>query len=43
MVDAAERAVARLFTKETEVIGHLEPSGIEDDRLDDRVRRPRSR
>ena len=43
MVDAAERAVAGLFTKETEVIGHLEPTGIEDDRLDDRVRRPRSR
>jgi divalent metal cation (Fe/Co/Zn/Cd) transporter len=43
MVDAAERAVAELFTKETEVIGHLEPTGIEDDRLDDRVRRPRSR
>jgi ferrous-iron efflux pump FieF len=41
MVDAAERAVAGLFTKETEVIGHLEPTGIEDDRLDDRVRRPR--
>ena len=43
MVDAAERAVAGLFTKETEVIGHLEPTGIEDVRLDDRVRRPRSR
>jgi cation diffusion facilitator family transporter len=43
MVDAAERAVAGLFTKETEVIGHLEPTGIEDDRLDDRIRRPRSR
>lgn len=43
MVDAAERAVAGLFTKETEVIGHLEPAGIKDDRLDDRVRRPRSR
>jgi len=43
MVDAAERAVAGLFAKETEVIGHLEPTGIEDDRLDDRVRRPRSR
>jgi ferrous-iron efflux pump FieF len=42
MVDAAERAVAELFPKETEVIGHLEPAGIEDDRLDDRVRRPRS-
>jgi ferrous-iron efflux pump FieF len=42
MVDAAERAVAGLFPKETEVIGHLEPAGIEDDRLDDRVRRPRS-
>jgi ferrous-iron efflux pump FieF len=39
MVDAAERAVAGLFTKETEVIGHLEPTGINDERLDDRVRR----
>jgi cation diffusion facilitator family transporter len=43
MVDAAERAVAGLFAKETEVIGHLEPTGINDDRLDDRVGRPRSR
>ena len=43
MVDAAERAVAGLFSKETEVIGHLEPAGIEDERLDDRVRRPRRR
>ena len=42
MVDAAERAVVGLFAKETEVIGHLEPTGIEDDRLDDRLRRPRS-
>jgi len=42
MVDAAERAVAGLFSKQTEVIGHLEPAGIEDDRLDDRVRQPRS-
>jgi ferrous-iron efflux pump FieF len=42
MVDAAERAVAGLFAKETEVIGHLEPTGIKDERLDDRVRRPRS-
>jgi len=43
MVDTAERAVAGLFAKETEVIGHLEPAGIEDDRLDDRVRHPRCR
>lgn len=43
MVDAAERAVAGLFAKQTEVIGHLEPTGIEDERLDDRVRRPRNR
>jgi ferrous-iron efflux pump FieF len=43
MVDAAEHAVAALFTKETEVIGHLEPAGIKDDRLDERVRRPRRR
>ncbi|HSY07655.1 MAG TPA: cation diffusion facilitator family transporter [Steroidobacteraceae bacterium] len=41
MVDAAERAVAELFSKETEVMGHLEPAGIKDDRLDERVRRPR--
>jgi ferrous-iron efflux pump FieF len=40
-VDAAERAVAGLFLKETEVISHLEPAGIVDQRLDDRVRRPR--
>jgi cation diffusion facilitator family transporter len=40
IVDAAERAVAGLFPKETEVIGHLEPAGIADERLDDRVRRP---
>ena len=40
IVDAAERAVAALFPKETEVIGHLEPAGIVDERLDDRIRRP---
>jgi ferrous-iron efflux pump FieF len=38
IVDTAERAVAALFPKETEVIGHLEPAGILDERLDDRVR-----
>ncbi len=43
MVDTAERTVARLFAKETEVIGHLEPTGIVDERLDERVRRPRGR
>ena len=36
IVDAAERAVAALFPKETEVIGHLEPEGIVDERIDDR-------
>jgi ferrous-iron efflux pump FieF len=39
IVDAAERAVAAMFAKETEVIGHLEPEGIADPRLDERVRR----
>jgi ferrous-iron efflux pump FieF len=39
IVDAAERAVAALFAKATEVIGHLEPEGIADARLDERVRR----
>jgi ferrous-iron efflux pump FieF len=38
IVDAAERAVAALFPKETEVIGHLEPEGIVDERIDDRFR-----
>ncbi|MGA2778013.1 MAG: cation diffusion facilitator family transporter [Steroidobacteraceae bacterium] len=37
IVDAAERAVAALFPKETEVIGHIEPAGIVDARLDDRI------
>src|ERR1017187_9347857 len=37
IVDAAECAIAALFPKETEVIGHLEPAGIADERLDDRV------
>jgi ferrous-iron efflux pump FieF len=40
IVDAAERAVAALFPRGTEVIGHLEPAGIVDERLDDRIRRP---
>ena len=40
IVDAVERAVAALFPKETDVIGHLEPAGIADERLDDRVRGP---
>jgi len=35
IVDAAERAVAALFPKETEVIGHVEPTGIADERIDD--------
>ena len=37
IVDAAECAIAALFPKDTEVIGHLEPAGIADERLDDRV------
>ncbi len=37
IVDAAENAVAALFPDGSEVIGHLEPAGIVDDRLDDRV------
>jgi ferrous-iron efflux pump FieF len=39
IVDAAECAIAALFPKETEVIGHLEPAGMADERLDDRVLR----
>ena len=37
--DVAERAVAALLPGTVEVIAHLEPVGIEDDRLDSRVRR----
>lgn len=39
IVDAAEAAVAALLPGTVEVTGHLEPFGIKDDRLDDRVRR----
>ena len=39
IVDAVERAIVALFPKETEVIGHLEPAGMADERLDDRVLR----
>ena len=39
IVDAAEAAVAALFPGGIEVMGHLEPLGIDDERLDDRVRR----
>jgi cation diffusion facilitator family transporter len=35
--DAAEAAVRRLFSSIVEVTAHLEPAGIEDERLDDRV------
>jgi ferrous-iron efflux pump FieF len=38
--DAAETAVAGLLPGIVEVTGHLEPFGIEDDRLDNRVSRP---
>ncbi len=37
--DLAERAVAELLPGTVEVTAHLEPVGIEDDRLDSRVRR----
>ncbi len=37
--DLAERAVAELLPGTVEVIAHLEPVGIEDDRLDSRTRR----
>ena len=37
--DAAEMAVANLLPGTVEVTAHLEPFGIDDDRLDDRVRR----
>lgn len=36
--DAAETAVVKLLPGTVEVTGHLEPFGIDDDRLDDRVR-----
>jgi ferrous-iron efflux pump FieF len=35
--DAAEASVERLFPSIVEVTAHLEPAGIEDERLDDRV------
>jgi ferrous-iron efflux pump FieF len=35
--DAAEEAVKRLFPSIVEVTAHLEPAGIKDERLDDRV------
>lgn len=41
IVDAAEAAVAALLPGTVEVTGHVEPFGIEDDRLDERVRRQR--
>jgi ferrous-iron efflux pump FieF len=40
IVDVAEHAVTALFPDGSEVIGHLEPAGIADERLDDRVQRP---
>ena len=36
--DAAEHAIVELLPGMVEVTGHLEPAGIDDDRLDDRVR-----
>ena len=41
IVDVVEHAVAALFPDGSEVIGHLEPAGIVDERLDDRVQHPR--
>lgn len=38
IVDAAEHAITGLFGKQCEVLGHLEPAGIKDPRLDDKVR-----
>jgi ferrous-iron efflux pump FieF len=35
--DAAEASVERLFSSVVEVTAHLEPAGIKDERLDDRV------
>jgi ferrous-iron efflux pump FieF len=37
IVDATENAIAGLFPRQTEVIGHVEPAGIADQRLDDRI------
>jgi ferrous-iron efflux pump FieF len=37
--DTVEAAVANLFPGTVEVTGHLEPFGIDDDRLDNRVGR----
>jgi divalent metal cation (Fe/Co/Zn/Cd) transporter len=37
IADSAERAVRALFPAGAEVTVHLEPAGINDDRLDDRV------
>ncbi len=37
IVDAAEQAVRALFPEGSEVIAHVEPVGIVDERLDDRV------
>jgi ferrous-iron efflux pump FieF len=41
IVDAAENAVAAMFPGGGEVIGHLEPAGIVDERLDERVGQPK--
>jgi cation diffusion facilitator family transporter len=38
--DASEAAVRRLFPAMVEVTAHLEPAGIDDERLDDRVASP---
>lgn len=39
IVDTVERVIAGLFPKHIEVIGHLEPAGILDERIDERVMR----
>jgi divalent metal cation (Fe/Co/Zn/Cd) transporter len=35
--DLTEKAVAALFQPSADVTAHLEPAGIDDERLDDRV------
>jgi ferrous-iron efflux pump FieF len=39
IADAAEAAVAALFSSGAEVTAHVEPAGIRDERLDDQIRR----
>jgi divalent metal cation (Fe/Co/Zn/Cd) transporter len=39
IADKAEAAVAGLFARRAEVTAHIEPAGIDDERLDERVLR----